>query len=290
MTVEGSLKQHGFYQHSGQMTAYGPLLVVVGGVVSALILGFLYMALMFYIPYLIAKWALMVGMTAGLSFVIAELAKVGKIRSPLLVLVLGGLIGTFAWYCSWVSLYQIMVEGSPFEWNPLELFVLATHVGQVGRWEDIGPTATWCLWGAEALALIGAAAVYPWDSIRDTPFCEACDRWVKAETQVGPFEPEGNVPALKHHIEGGNLSRIMDLTPAQTAPFWLLKLLYCDQCNDLYLANLMNVQINGEGEAESSILVRNFHISREQYDQLWEKDKPAELIAGSPETVDVNPG
>ncbi|CAM2011553.1 hypothetical protein [Acanthopleuribacter pedis] len=276
------MKDYGFFEHSGQTTPYGPVVVATAGLLSAPLLAFIYATMVHLFPYILVKFLLLFGFILALTTLLHVLSKATKIRNPGLVLALGLVTGITAWYGSWVALLQVMVEGRPLVWHPLELFAFAQYLADNGRWEfsdkPLPAILTWSIWGVEAMILIFTISIYPWDQIRNLPYCEDCSCWVDADTQIGPFAPAGDVHTLKHQIEGGDLSGLLSLQPSEDQPFWLLKLRFCNQCEDLYLANLVSVTLDDEGDPDANDLIRNFYISRTQYDQLWDLDKPADFL------------
>ncbi len=273
--------QHGFFHHSGKMTLWGPAMVMLLALPLALIAGNLSAVLIYVFDWIAVKIVILFATIIGLSFAVYGLLRVGRIRNTTFALVVGFLVAILAWTSSWVALAQALIDGHPWLWHPGDLYAFAQTVAEQGRWQKgdqpIPALVTWSVWVIEALMFVSVITVLPWDYLRNSPYCEDCGRWLDANTSVGPFAPGGDPYAIRAEIERGNLSSLLYLGPAQDAPYWELQLRYCGLCENMYLANLVRLTLDDEGEHKRHKLIRNFYISRQQYDTLWDLDKPDKL-------------
>lgn len=245
------------------MRLYGPFLVLFAAVPMALKAG---------------------NLSIGLGFAVYGLLRVGHIRNTRFALSAGFIVALLAWYSSWVALAQALVTDHPWLWHPGDLFAFAQAVAEHGRWEKGGQPipaiVTWSVWGIEALMFLAVITILPWDYLRNLPYCEDCDCRLDANTGIGPFAPGGDSYAIRSEIERGDLRSLLALGPTQDPPYWELQLRYCGKCENQYLANLVRITHNEEGEPRRHTLIRNFYVSREEYDCLWDLDKPDVLRQG----------
>jgi len=76
--------------------------MVIGGVITAVVLGAIYAYGLAWIPLIYAALALTAGLGAGIGFVVGICGKVGKVRNPSIIGLFGllaGLVGLATAWC-----------------------------------------------------------------------------------------------------------------------------------------------------------------------------------------------
>jgi hypothetical protein len=148
-----------YYQPSNKLPIGGALLFLLGGVLTAAVLAFVYIYAIWYIPFVYINFFLCLGFGLVLGGVLMLLARAGKLRSPIGVGILALLVGLVAVYLEW-SVYLTLLFNSETTGTGRDadtstsfsasLFAdVLTHPGAM--WEAIGKineTGTWSLKGA----------------------------------------------------------------------------------------------------------------------------------------------
>ena len=95
-----------FYRHSGKAPIAGLLALGIAGPATALVLGWIYGYAILWIPWVYLAAVLPLVLGAGIGFVVAQTARVGKVRNTGLVAMAGLVLGLAATYVQWVAWLQ----------------------------------------------------------------------------------------------------------------------------------------------------------------------------------------
>ncbi|MES1240398.1 MAG: hypothetical protein ABUT39_02160 [Acidobacteriota bacterium] len=188
-----------YYKHSGNYTASGVLLSLGGGAAATVVLSFVYAYVILYCPFIYINFFATLFYGGAVGFVGTTLLKRQKVRNTRMAVVVGLALGLFALYAQWVVWIFALLGRSNIErslpvlaFDPAVLWSVILEVNEVGAWELKGSAPTggmlWAIWGLEAL-LIGGAAVFTALSLMDDePYCESCNSWCTAESNVAELQ------------------------------------------------------------------------------------------------------
>ena len=220
-----------YYQPSGQLPPTGIWSFLAGGFLTAAVLAFGYIFLLWRWPALGIFLPLVFGF--GLGTVLKTLARWGKLRHPRRVGHLGMLVGLAALYLQW-SVYLTLraspgavINGHLVRANgqfraaawldqlaaPRQLFAQMVHLNALAI--DDSPLASgWYLllfWGGEALTVVGLARLLAREQAQ-VPFSEATNAWARVYILPRPANPVRDLSALRTALEAGDLQALARLS------------------------------------------------------------------------------
>ena len=222
-----------YYQPSNKMPVGGVLLFLLGGVLAAAGLAFVYIYAIWYIPFVYINFFLCLGFGLVLGVILLLLAKAGKLRSPKGVGGLAVLVGLAAVYLEW-SVYLTLLFNSETTGTGRDadtstsfsggLFLdVLTHPGAMwnaivkinatGTWTLKGTTPSgaflWVVWLIELVIILGGAYLLA-SSQADEPFSETANEWAEEETLAHPIAYAHDSAATRVALETG---QFQTLTP-----------------------------------------------------------------------------
>lgn len=298
-----------YYQPSNKMPLGGVLLFLLGGVLGAAILSFIYIYAVWYIPFLYINLFICVGFGLLLGGGLILPIITGKLRSPMGVAVLTVLVGLVAIYLEW-SVYLTLIFNSKttgtgkeadtstsfsgsmfidFLTHPAEMWNGIGEVNRTGIWSLKGTTPTglwlWAVWLLELVIIIGVACVMTRSQARE-PFSELANEWTDEETLAHPLAHVPDAAQTRLALETGQFH---SLTPyvAQSGvePFARLKLYRAPNdtsCQYLTLENVTtDVDSKGHVAESTDTVVQYLAISPAAYDDLKKRFGPPPAGAGA---------
>ncbi len=75
------MRQSPYYEHSGVIGMFGPILMILFGLAGAVAGGAIYGYLIFYIPFIYLNFFITLGFGALVGYLVGMGAKIGKIRN-----------------------------------------------------------------------------------------------------------------------------------------------------------------------------------------------------------------
>jgi hypothetical protein len=278
------------YRHSGKITLIGIPLTVVFGVFTAAVLGLAYSYIVVYDPiiYANALCTVLFGLAVGWS--VAKGARLGKIRNPIFAGVYGLAFGCAGLYFAWVADYWART-GAFFDLEAFEPGELAAYISffyEKGLWSIsehggkgtvVNGIALGIIWSIEACVVVGAATYMAYKSVADTPFCEACNQWVKHRPGVALVKYSALV---RQGLAAGNLDVLDIATQAskKEATYSQLDLYFCSKCDDSVFLSASDVTVTidkkGKRQTNKTPLVKHLVIAAD--------DVPRVLAAGKRES------
>lgn len=285
-----------YYQPSNKLPLGGVLLLVLGSVVAAAALAFVYIYAMWYIPFIYVNFFLCLGFGLALGWVLAALVRAGKLRSPGGVTALAGLVGLAAVYVEWAVyltlLFNSETTGTGRDADTTTSFSAGflvsalTHPGQMlAAMRQINETGTWSLkgstpsgiflaliWLLEALIIVGGAVLLARAQAGE-PFSETADEWAAEEEMAHPVGYVHDAAAVRTALETGQFHT---LTPyrseAAEDQFARLKLHHAPNdanCRYLTLENVTTtLDKKGKPTQSTSAVVQRLAISPAAYQDL----------------------
>ncbi|MCP4378258.1 MAG: hypothetical protein GY794_19040 [bacterium] len=273
-----------FYRHSGQFGPVGILLMSGLGVVGGIVLGAVYGALIYWIPFIYANFlgTLCVGFAAGAAVYLG--AVMGRVRNPMLCGLIGVIAGCAAIWGAWVAWIYVLSSDGGTGAILLDMGVLwetMMVVGEEGVW-GIGRNSSspvrgfwlYLVWIIEAVVILGVAGLTAGALLSGKAFCERCSCWLKNETKLPRLSP----PPDEHALDGladGDVSGILVLGHGPKEGVCIeVKLQGCRTCDEIYLADVSlvveSLDKKGKTETNTTSLVTNLRLSASDYRALCE--------------------
>lgn len=270
--------------------------LLAGGVAAALVLAFVYIYAVWYIPFVYINFFLCLGFGLGLGAALAALVRLGKLRSPGAVGALALLLGLVAVYLEW-GVYLTLIFNSETTGAgagadtttsfSLSLFLdIITHPGAMWlAMQKINETGTWSLkgstpsgvflaviWVVEAVIILGGTWLVAKAQATE-PFSEASGEWATEETLAHPLTFAQDVATTRAALESGQFHHLTPHTAAEAeAPFARLKLHSAPNdhnCRYLTLENVTTtVDKKGKASQSTATVVQHLAISPAHFQEL----------------------
>ena len=259
------------YVPDGNFPALGLALTLGGGLVAAVLVGFLAGVIGQWF-YLVVLFPLLIGLAlggVGMAFI-----KVGKLRSPLLAGVAAGLSGIMAMgtmhYVNYQRGLDDLAKAMPINRADLEKGISfakyldlsaeeGVTIGRAAAHNDkgmnLGYVGSYLYWLAEVL---GVAAV-AWVMMRKTasaPFCVACNTWKNEQPLAMVTVPAEDMAVQA--VEQGDVVHLLQCAGPIEAQGLLLKSAVCPRCGadgevDI---SLDRVTKNSKGQQQTTTVTR----------------------------------
>ncbi len=257
------------YEHSGKAPLGGVVMTLIGASIAAGILGAVYAALIYWIPFVFLLFILTVGLGILLGVVSGSLATLGKIRHNGVTTQLAFVASLVAYYVQWVVWMDLMT-GETFL-KPAELWIMMNRIAETGAWTlfDWTPQgfALWAIWGIEGAIIVGMGTLGA-HAATDVPFCETTNQWTTENTLgtrfhvVDPQQTIDSPSALLGLLqpEHGTTGAFTEVT-VFTAPGSELR------CVTLDVVTL-EYDDDGKEEKNKQTVVKQMIFDRVSYDKL----------------------
>jgi hypothetical protein len=251
-----------YYRHSGKVSPGGLLLAVAGGSAAAVALGAAYAVADLYNPVAgYVTFLLTGGCGWALGTVIGILVKGGKLRNVQLVALLAIGLASLLYVISWdVWLYALLQRGgmdvSFFRLllNPGVAWRLIVQIDQTGAWTINGATPSGMIlaliWLAEAGLLLGIPVKMALRAVRESPFCEKCNRWC-ATREILSFRP-GDRETVVRRLEARDFAVLEELGKAPKAThYWKVAFQGCPDCDTTQTLRITEIKITVDNKGKS---------------------------------------
>ena len=288
-----------YYQPSNKMPLGGVLLFLLGGVLAAAVLAFVYIYAIWYIPFVYINFFICLGFGLVLGGILLLLARAGKLRSPKGVGVLAVLVGLAALYLEW-SVYLTLLFNSETTGagraadtstsfsaslfgdvltHPGAMWTAIRKINETGTWSLKGATPSglflWFVWLVELVIILGRAYLLA-RSQADEPFSELANEWAEEETLPHPVAYAPDAAQTRTSLETGQFQALAPhVAQAELAPFARLKLHRVANdpaCQYLTLENVTpKVDDKGKASESTATVVQHLAISSGVYDDLKQR-------------------
>ncbi|MHC4400246.1 MAG: hypothetical protein ACYTG0_11265 [Planctomycetota bacterium] len=184
------------YRHSGRIGLLGiPLLILYGGLTAGAA-GYVSALL-----YLRAPVILVVGFAIGqafaVGFAVLLAGRHGKVRNSIVLFLSGAGAGVGSVLTAFFVSDSLLAEGLTPAFNP------------------------YVLWGAAGPLIVFVAGVIPMATLGDSPFCETCNAWIKAEESHLLTSAFADPAAMQKRLAEGDLSALRELAEStDCVPGW----------------------------------------------------------------------
>ena len=293
-----------FYEHSGRCGTWGVPAATGVGVVTALVLGAVYAYGTNWIPFIYLNALLTVGFGLAVGAAVAWGARVGKIRSMPIAVMVGGVVGALALYFAWVfdPMARVEVVNQPI-WDLQTLWAYMKLGYDEGFWsvgqhgDEVKGILLAGVWGVEAAIIVGVAAMTVRGLLGTRPFCEACNRWATVEKGVALLSligDEGVEAKLNRFMEGDLDSLGQFYVGAEHEPAVLrLDLATCANCPTCNYVTATLVRLvekkKGEVSKQEQKLLQNLELAPEDVEKVRSAGMPRpvepEVAEGADETA-----
>ncbi|MEM6299547.1 MAG: hypothetical protein AAF740_12740, partial [Bacteroidota bacterium] len=189
-----------FYQSSNKSSTLGFLMVVLTVGILTVFLGYLYNAIITFIPLIYVNFLVTTFTGVIVGYSVQFTARFFKIRNRARTMILAFLMGLLTWLFQWVAFiayleyqsnvfddYLLMMEILVY---PDDLWKTILYVNKVGTWaiSDIQFTdyPLWGIWFMETLLLIGVPTLVIF-RMPIIPFSEKLSRWYGKRTLKHQF-------------------------------------------------------------------------------------------------------
>lgn len=274
------------YKHSGKFGVHGPLLAIVAAIIIGYPLGFVYVYLMKWIPFIYLHVFITAGYGCCFGFLVALLVKYGKVRNGTVAFFTGVVAGAIGWYLNWNAYIYSHFDQAPLFASAADLGNAMKYYYEHGAWR-VGrffgdksaitgiPLAT--VWGVEALIIILLSAGLGWGGVSETPYCETHGCWLdekKTFDKLDAFSNPDYIAALK----SGNLAPLEQAQPRIPASgqFARLTLRHSSKCDDYCAFSVANVTVrldkNGKQRESVHPIVTNLWVTKSMFNYLAQFD------------------
>jgi hypothetical protein len=274
-----------YYKPSGKFSRISFLYLLLGSVIAAPILAFIYSYATRYIPFIYINFLILAGFVFGLGFAVNFAIALGKVRNKLVGMAFGLVIGLAGLYTCWVIWIctHIPIDYMELIKNPEGMKSVIGLINDQGTWgfssgANISGIFLTVIWVIEALAIIGVPTFMAYGKTGD-PFIENDNNWAE-ETVIGPFEYFPNGQILVRQLEAKNYEELLAMKTPVTgvgSSHCMLTLLHGanrSQSKEFYLTvTNMKESRDKEGELEfdEDVIVNFIHINKEVGQQLFAK-------------------
>lgn len=272
-----------YYKHSGHIGLIGPLIMIVFGFVSAVVLGTVYGYLIWYNPFVYINFlaTMIFGGLCGASVSVA--AKFAKVRNDKFVIFFCFAVGLFSLYTGWVAWLYALSEQSFFSpTSPDGMFSALSFLAEDGIWTIFSWTPVgselYGIWVFEAILIVGSALFASSKFVGESAntFCDNCNKWT-TDMYTSPLlaeiaDPEG----LKVKLEQAEYQPLFDLARADaTGPpgaYTRLTVQGCQECFDFFCLDVKQVALSADDKGEvkeaETLLVDNLIIGKKPYESI----------------------
>jgi hypothetical protein len=176
--------EHFYYRPSGKIPVKGVFISLITALAITVVLSIIYIALQWFIPFIYLNFFITAGLGFGIGGGVFIAIGAAKIRNTLYERVLAVLCGVLGWYCQWALFVSLLSEAegsmaggmwvrSSFNltgfWailtHPEILFRAMLSLNEVGTFtlkqSTVSGTLLWVVWAIEALIIIGAPILFP---------------------------------------------------------------------------------------------------------------------------------
>ena len=181
-----------YYKHSGHFSVPSAVIVLVASVAAGFLLACAYSYLILYIPIAgYITFLFSAGFGGILGVVIGAALTWQKVRNVWVAVGVTAAAALSAFYACWAVWIYAFLRRAEVDVNLLPIFLqpdvlwgVIQKVNSVGAWtlRSWEPTGTtlWIIWSIEALIIFGVTFLVALSAFLETPFCESCNSWCKA--------------------------------------------------------------------------------------------------------------
>jgi hypothetical protein len=285
-----------YYTPSGIYPPQGPVLMLLFGGGTAVVLGFIYGYATNYNPFIYFNFIMSIIYATGVGMAVNYGAVSGKVRSPALSLLCGVIAGCFAIYVDWVVWTHVFLSraGQDGIWliDPKRLWLGIKILNENGVWSLGNSTPTgaflYVVWAIEALVIIYFAATVSKKGASERAFCEECGIWTAPNINEHKVGPVDNRDQFVKDLEAGDLDILAKLGTPDASGYTEISMNMCPHCSKEGYLSAQSVDVTvakGKTKEEKKSLISNVIIDpasiRDFITRTAEEPAPLEEEAGS---------
>jgi len=281
-----------YYRPSGKFSASFFLYVLLIVVVAIPIVSVVYIYLSYYLPIVYLNILVTIGCGTVMGILMGFAAGLGKVRSPVLVLISTIAVMCIAKYVQWTvyiplifsTSYQVLgiTLGERFLTSfyllaePGTVIELAGVINAVGAWSvgkggtTVSGVSLLAVWIMEFVAMTGAACMASKEKPK-FPFCEETKAWYdKIPNKVETGIPD-NFEGMKADIENGRYAELVQFAKtAKKNETHLLSLLFYKppSSEQPYYLQINQVRLSGGKKKEGKILLKYIAVDGESVREI----------------------
>jgi hypothetical protein len=268
-----------FYRHSGKFGTTGAAVSLLIGVVTAYLLGWVYV----YVAAGIGDAAFIATFVSAVIIggIVGAALTIAKARNLKLAAVLGAVTGLIAVYFDWAIWAHMMLADAGkqvsswfFIAKPWLLWELIVDLNQNGVWSYRGfhphGPALWGVWGAEAAIIVGTCTWAAYSMNSEDPFCEMCNEWTKVEKDV-IWTAMLDQHAMDNVFEFKNWDELAKHPVPDDGPQLQIDLHVCPKCKSFQTLLARRVEwkkTQGKREKKEKTLIQHLIISPSDADHI----------------------
>jgi hypothetical protein len=262
-----------YYKPSGAVPLAGTILMQLFGAIGAAVLGLLYALANLYSPFVLLTLFAVFLFGAGVGFAVNLGARIGKVRNPGFIMLLGTATGILAIYLAWVFYIYFFWRrqgGEFWAWSPgaiyEEMKVFAEHgLWSMKNWTPKG-WVLWAFWIAEAVVVVLLSLAI--SVANDAPYCDQCNVWTKKHKDVASFALADPGPLKTQlEMEGYEILDALHKLPFDPADCLKATIHSCPQCEETdYLTichSRLVVDKEGNQTTQETEIVKQLRIDRD---------------------------
>lgn len=290
-----------YYKPSGEVTVAGLGAGLLGGLLVASVLAFVYSYLITHSPLVYVNVLATVGYACAVGFILGWLLKSGKMRNPAVGVFVTIIVALAAYYFSWAVWLSVLLGRGNYDVpaftlasRPSALLELILRVNEQGAWSIGRDSKTpvtgvflWIVWAAEASIVLIAPPVLAWGVQNSEPFCEFCGEWCEEDkglVSLAQAEPAG----LRQVFESKQFERLKSVgAKGSAAANWyrldLHRCKRCDRTNTLTVkSEKLTFDPKGNAKTESKVLFAKLSLSQPEVEELRRVSRELTMPAPSP--------
>lgn len=282
------MNQLEFYQEANNVNLSKLLSPLVVNIVCAIILGFLYAVLVYFIPFPYVTFFIAIGLAMAIGLCARLILRLFKITGKKNRIFLVITMGVFTYYFHWVAYLILFFEegglglSSYFYSLPwilfpdFSFFKAINLVATEGAWSMFGilfsGLALVVIWILE-FAIISALAIKTGLNSNVIPFSYKFNTWYPKFTLTDQFEHIASIKYVENQIKETNvLDFVNKLEQGQGFAFSRVHIYFNKQEHDQYLTfEKVNVESRGEGKTNVSPMLHHLKISSMEAESILKK-------------------
>lgn len=267
-----------YYQSSGDVNVSGAITVAGLGLMTAIVLGFVYGIVAYYNPFVYLSFLGAWFLGVGLGWAVTKTAVYGKLHNNKVTLAISALVGLVGVYAAWVGWLYVLNDYDYLTLNPVEILNFIQIAALLGVYEIFGWTPTgfalYAIWGIEAAIIIGGTVLNVMGGMNREPYCEDCGEWTKTEVITSSVEVVRNPGALIKALEARDMSALTNLQYNNLSVQRRTDVLVhqCKNCSGPKYLSVHAVELSydddGTASEDRTAIVENLIISTSEYDTI----------------------
>lgn len=273
------------YEHSGKFSLPGVLIAFGLGVLTAIVMAFIYNFLIVLIPIIYLNFFITVGFGVAIGYSVKYFSRFGKIRNKTYIISLAAAVGFVAFYFQWIAYFVFLsYDDLSFEaysdhlsiiFNPLYLASLIIELNVVGSWSIFGlmfnGMPLWLIWISEAAIIIGMPVLIM-KKHPVKPYSELLQKWYNQYKLNYQFERISMVNQFKEDLGKDVENTVNNLSYGESNRYSEVMIYFLEDEEQQYLSvNTIYIEDQGKGKKKSTPVVHLIKVNTNMANSLMSK-------------------